>query len=85
MAQTGSIAKMTTTLGDTSSKSKTPGKEDEKAKTMPPPKEEKKDGGIKMLYGNFKHLGIRKSGPGFRMDRMDKHPDANVRKKFKDG
>ena len=51
---------------------------------MPMPKE-KQDGGVKLLYGNFKHLYIRKSGPGFRMDRMDKHPDPKVRKNFKDG
>ena len=74
--------KQKTSINSQASASK--GKEDEKSKTMPMPKE-KQDGGVKLLYGNFKHLYIRKSGPGFRMDRMDKHPDPKVRKNFKDG
>lgn len=37
-----------------------------------------------MLYGYFRHLVIRKSGPGYRLDRIDKNPDLDKRKKFKE-
>ena len=56
--------------------------------TVPPSKETKDakppDGGVKVLYGTFKHLLIRKSGPGFRLDRIDKNPDLKIRKQFKE-
>ena len=42
------------------------------------------DGGVKVLYGVFRHLTIRKSGPGFRLDRIDKNPDLKIRKQFKE-
>lgn len=41
---------------------------------------DKEMGISKVLYGNFKHLLIRKSGPGFRMERYDKNPDPKKRK-----
>ena len=36
------------------------------------------------MYGNFKHLVIRKNGQGFRMDRIDKVTDPALKKKFND-
>ena len=47
-------------------------------------KKEKTDGGKKLIYGNFKHLNIRKSGLHFHLDRMDKNPDLKQRAKFGD-
>ena len=63
------------------------GKDGKEAADAKPAKEEKKektDGGNKVLYGVFRHLLIRKSGPSFRMDRIDKNPDAKIRKQFGD-
>ena len=61
-----------------------PGKKEPPLKNDDPTTINIQIGGTKVLYGVFKHLVIRKSGRNFRMDRIDKCQDQNVKKKFKD-